>query len=255
MTVIPILVICALFSAVLVSIEIGHRIGAHRRSHRPAGLPKVSPAVEGGVYALMGLLIGFTFYGAGSRFDARRSLIVQEANAIGTAYLRLDLLPPESQPELRRDFRAYVHSRLAVYKAVPHVKTLEDALGHSSEVQLTLWKHAVEAVKGTGPAEKSLILSNLNEMIDLTTNQLVALTTHPPSSVFAMLALTVIASSMLVGYTLSASTGRDWISTIIYTLIVSIAVYVIIDYEFPRVGLIRIDPVDQVLVGELEKMQ
>ena len=57
----------------------------------------------------MGLLIAFTFYGAGFRFDARRNLLVREANAIGTTYLRLDLLPPDTQPELRQEFRTYVH--------------------------------------------------------------------------------------------------------------------------------------------------
>jgi hypothetical protein len=255
MTVVPILVVCGVFSAVLLSLEIGHHIGVYRRLRNAQHTPKVNSAVESAVYALMGLLIAFTFYGAGSRFEARRGLLVREANAIGTAYLRVDLLPGEYQPAMRQDFRAYVRSRLDVYRNVPDPDALKAALDRSSAVQLNLWNHAVEAVKGTGPAEKSLIVSNLNEMIDLTTDQLVALTTHPPTVVFAMLAFTVLISSALVGYTMSASNVRDWVSTIVFTLMVSIAVYVIIDYEFPRAGFIRIDPVDQILVDALHKMK
>jgi hypothetical protein len=255
MVVLPILVLCGLFTTVLLSIEIGHRIGIRRRSRMPQGGNVVNSAVENSVFALMGLLIAFTFSGAGSRFDARRSLIVREANAIGTTYLRLDLLPPEVQPEVRQDFRTYVRSRLDVYQKIPDFKALKVALDQSSALQRSIWKKTVEATKGISPAEKSLVLTTLNQMIDITTEHAVALTAHPPPAVFAMLALTVIVSSVLVGYTMSVSEVRDWISTIIFVLMVGIAVYVILDYEFPRVGFIRIDPVDQVLAQTLQQMK
>jgi hypothetical protein len=203
----------------------------------------------------MGLLIGFTFYGAGSRFDARRNLIVREANAIGTTYLRLDLLPPDTQPELRQEFRNYVHSRLEVYRNIADRQTLNAAMDQSFALQRSVWKQAVDATKGSGPAEKSLVLTTLNEMIDITTEQTAALITHPPLAVFGMLTLMVIASSGLVGYTMSTAEVRDWASTLIFALTISLALYVILDYEFPRVGFIRIDPVDQVLVETLKQMK
>lgn len=254
MVVLPILVMCGVFAAVLLSIEVGHRLGIRRRSRLPQGPKMVYPTVESSVFALMGLLVAFTFYGAGSRFDARRNLIVREANAIGTTYLRLDLLPPETQPDLRQDFQTYVRSRLNVYRKIADIKALNAALDQSLALQRSVWKKIVEAAKGSGPAEKSLVLTTLNQMIDITTEQTVALVTHPPPAVFAMLALTVIASSALVGYTMSTSAVRDWVSTLIFALTVSIAVYVILDYEFPRVGFVRIDPVDQVLVETLKQM-
>jgi hypothetical protein len=180
---------------------------------------------------------------------------VREANAIGTTYLRLDLLPPETQPELRQDFRTYVRSRLDVYQKIADFKALNTALDQSVALQHSVWNKTVDATKGIGPAEKSLVLTTLNQMIDITTEQTVALVTHPPTAVFVMLALMVIASSALVGYTMSAFAVRDWVSTLIFALTVSIAVYVILDYEFPRVGFVRIDPVDQVLVETLKQMK
>jgi hypothetical protein len=221
----------------------------------PHGHKPVYPTVESSVFALMGLLIGFTFYGAGSRFDARRNLIVREANAIGTTYLRLDLLPPDTQPELRQEFRNYVHSRLEVYRNIADRQTLNAAMDQSFALQRSVWKQAVDATKGSGPAEKSLVLTTLNEMIDITTEQTAALITHPPLAVFGMLTLMVIASSGLVGYTMSTAEVRDWASTLIFALTISLALYVILDYEFPRVGFIRIDPVDQVLVETLKQMK
>jgi hypothetical protein len=255
MVFLPLLLMCGLLAAVLLSIEAGHRIGIRRWSRMPQGPKLVHPAVESSVFGLMGLLVAFTFYGAGSRFDARRNLIVREANAIGTTYLRLDLLPPETQPQLRADFRNYVHSRLGVYQKIADINALKAALDHSAAMQRTIWTKIVDATKGSGAAEKSLVLTTLNQMIDITTEQTVALVTHPPPAVFVMLVLTVIASSALVGYTMSSSAARDWVSTLIFALTISIALYVILDYEFPRVGFIRIDPVDQVLVETLKQMK
>jgi len=71
----------------------------------PEGARAGAGAVEGSVFGLLGLLIAFTFSGAAFRFDARRQLAVEETNAIGTAYLRLDLLPADKQPALRDSFR------------------------------------------------------------------------------------------------------------------------------------------------------
>src|SRR5262249_12474438 len=127
-------------------------------------------------------------------------------------------------------------------------------LDRSSALQQKVWKKAVEATKGLGPAEKSLVLSSLNEMIDITTVQEVALMTHPPALVFALLGLAVIVSSSVAGYTMSTAGIRDWILVVAYAFVVGTAVSIILDYEYPRVGLIRVDPVDQVLVQTLEKM-
>jgi hypothetical protein len=255
MTVLPVLVMCGLIAGVLLSIDVGHRIGIRSRLRNPLSVQTVHPTIEASVFGLMGILIGFTFYGAASRFDIRRNLTVKEANAIGTAYLRLDLLAGETQPPLREDFREYLRSRLAVYRQIPDFKGVKAALERSTALQEKIWRKTVEAAKETGPSEKSLVLTSLNEMIDITTDRTVALKTHPPAAVFAMLALTVITSSALAGYTMSPSPVRDWVSTITLAMVLGIALYVILDYEFPRIGFLRIDPVDQVLVETLKQMK
>ena len=99
-----------LFVGILIFLEVGRRVGGQRLALDPEGARAGTGTVEGAVFALVGLLIAFTFSGAASRFDARRDLIVQETNAIGTAWLRLDLLPASAQPAIRENFRRYVDS-------------------------------------------------------------------------------------------------------------------------------------------------
>ena len=91
-----------LFLGMLLLLEVGRRIGIRRLTIDPEGARTGVGAIEGAVFALLGLLIAFTFSGAASRLDTRRQLIVEEANAIGTAYLRLDLLKGQARERLKK---------------------------------------------------------------------------------------------------------------------------------------------------------
>ena len=108
-----------LFLLILMFVWIGRRIGALRAAQETERERVGLVTVETALYALLGLMLAFSFSGASNRFDTRRAQTVQEANAIGTAYLRLDLLPAAAQPALRMKFRAYTDSRIAVYGALP----------------------------------------------------------------------------------------------------------------------------------------
>jgi hypothetical protein len=253
--VLPILVLCVLVVAILTSIEVGYRTGLRRRARVRANLGE-SKAIEVSVFGLMGLLIAFIFAGAAVRFDNRKMLIAQEANAIETAYLRLDLLPAEAQPKLREDFRAYLLGRLAVTRDIPDMKAVDADLKRSSVLQRKVWKEAVEAAKGSSsPATPMLVLSALNEMIDITTVRTVGMISHLPFLVVVLLAITVLLSSFLTGYSISAYGTRDWLSAFIFAIAVSCATFVTFDYEYPRIGLIRTDSVDQMLIEVLERME
>src|SRR6266513_5079353 len=111
-------IVVAMFFAILLLVRVGRRMGQRVISrHGASGLANVS-SLEAAVFALLGLLIAFTFSGALQRFDLRRAQAVDEANAIGTAYLRIDLLPASTQPALRETFRSYVDARVATYSSL-----------------------------------------------------------------------------------------------------------------------------------------
>jgi hypothetical protein len=252
---VPVFLLIGIILLLLLSVEAGRHTAMRVQTKTGRAAAKVAAPVEGSVYGLMGLLIAFTFNGAAGRFEARRSLIVEEANAIGTAYLRVDLLPPETQPLVREDFRMYLRSRLDAYGQIPDVKAMKAALAHSTTLQERLWARAVAATRGSSPSTQTLFLSSLNEAIDITTARTVALSTHPPTAVFALLGMSVIASSVLAGYSMAASQIQSGLYKAIYAVVLGMALFVTMDYEYPRLGFIRIDPVDTVLVETLEQMR
>jgi hypothetical protein len=237
-----------LFLGMLLLLEVGRRIAQKR-----GGAPPGAGAVDGAVFALLGLLIAFTFSGAASRFDTRRQLVVQEANAIGTAYLRLDLLPQSAQPVLRESFRRYVDSRLAVYRKLPDVPAAKAELERSTSLQNEIWSQAVAGCRADAPPSAAmLLLPALNEMIDITTVRTVAAQTHTPAIVFAILTALALASSLLAGHNMAGSGTRSWLHMLAFAATMAMTLYVILDLEFPRLGLIRLNTFDNVLV-ELRK--
>jgi hypothetical protein len=240
-----------LFLGMLFFLDIGRRIGVRRRAQDPEGAGAGVGAVDGAVFALLGLLIAFTFSGAAARFDTRRALIVEEANAIGTAYLRLDLLPAGAQPALRDLFRRYVDSRLETYRKIPDYQAAKAEYDRSISLQGEIWSQAIAAgrLEGAPPAATMLLLPALNQMIDITTTRAMAVQTHPPIAIFAMLFGLALASALLAGYGMAGGKSRDWLHMLAFAMVLALTVYVIIDIEFPRLGLIRVDAFDQALVN------
>ena len=147
LTIVGTLVAAGIFLGILVCIMLGRRLG--RRAivrYGSAGVPNIS-SLEAAVFALLGLLIAFTFSGALSRFDVRRIQAVDEANAIGTAYLRIDLLPASVQQSLRETFRQYVDARIATYRALPDLAAARRELQRSQDLQREIWAQAVAAAR------------------------------------------------------------------------------------------------------------
>ena len=242
------LLAAGLFVVILLLLEAGRRMGIRRRRLDPEKANAGLGALEGAVFGLMGLLIAFTFSGAATRFDGRRQLVGEEANDIGTAYLRVDLLPTSAQPGLRQDFRDYLDARLSSYRALPdNLELAKQDFDRANELQGKLWTDAVAACQQqSSPAVTTLVLGSINDMIDITTTRMVAMQTHPPVVIFYGLGLLVLATSLLAGYGMSESKNRSWVHMLAYALITAATLYIIMDMEYPRFGrLIRIDAADK----------
>jgi hypothetical protein len=176
-------------------------------------------------------------------------LIVEEANAIGTAYLRVDLAPPAAQPALRDLFRRYLDTRLDVYRSVPDMEAVRAALGRAERLQEEIWSGSVAACRDAGAQPCIiLLLPALNAMIDITTTRTAAARMHPPAVIFWLLCGLGLGCALLAGYSMATGTRRKWPHMIAFAAVMALTVYVIMDLEFPRLGLIRVDAFDQVLV-------
>lgn len=213
--------------------------------------------MEAAVFGLLGLLLAFTFSGAASRFEARRHLISKETNAIGTAYLRVDMLPAEAQPEIRQLFRRYLEARVAAYSNTADAAATAARRSEAIALQADIWARSVAASKpATVPTPAAmLMLPALNAMIDITTTRAVALQNHPPRIIFLLLGGLCLVCSPLVGYVMCATRLRSWFYMMLIASTMSLTLYVILDLEYPRLGLIRIDSADQTLIELREIMR
>ena len=245
----PVLFSLFLFFGMLTLLEAGRRFGLMRRSRESEGERSNLGPVEGAVFALFGLLMAFTFSGAASRFNEKRMLIAEEANTIETAYLRLHMVP-ESAPKIQDLFREYVDSRLKTYRLLPDMKAASLEMVNSKKLQEEIWTESVAAtrVKSAHPAAAWVLLPALNSMIDIMTTRTMALQVHPPRIIFALLFALGLICSLLAGYRMSAGKHRSWLHILGFTVITVIVVYVILDAEYPRAGLIQLETADQVLV-------
>lgn len=241
----------AMFAGILLCLWIGRRIAMRSIArHGAAGMANVG-SLEAAVFALLGLMIAFSFSGALTRFDLRRAQAVDEANAVGTAWLRIALLPEGAQSRLRETFRSYVDSRIATYRVLPDIAAARRELARSQQLQNDLWLQATAAVRmpESRPGTEMLVMPALNQMFDLMTVRVVATQMHPPRIVYAMLVALALASALLGGYHAAAQDGSSWVHKAAFAAVVAFTLVVILDIEYPRLGWVRIDAIDQVLVN------
>jgi hypothetical protein len=245
-----------IFLGVLLFLVLGRRIRQRAILRGAARSPNID-SLETAVFALLGLLIAFTFSGALSRFDVRRAQAVDEANAIGTAYLRIDLVPAAAQPALRDAFRTYVDARLATYRSLPDIGAANRELARSQQLQNEIWAHAVAAVHlpESRVGTDLLLLPAVNQMFDIMAVRVAATQIHPPLIIYAMLIGLAFASALLSGYQSASERGYDWVHKVAFATIVAFTVYVILDIEYPRLGFVRLDAIDHLLVNARAAMK
>jgi len=244
-----------LFAGMLLMIEVGRQVGIRRRARLLESAATGTGAVDAAIFALLGLLIAFTFQGAAGRFDARRALIVAEANNIGTAWLRIDLLPADAQPAMRGLFRQYLDSRLETYRKVPDMAAVAAELTHTAQLQQEIWRLAVDRYHAGAQAVAVSLLPALNQMFDIVTTRTMSAATHPPAIVFAMLAFLACSAAFVAGHGMAGGKARSWVHIIGFASILAVTVLVIMDMEYPRVGFVRVDSFDRVLVELRQSMQ
>lgn len=205
--------------------------------------------LEGALFALMGLLIAFTFNSAHYKFDLRRQLIIEEANNIGTAYLRLDLIDNPIKTQLQEYLRQYLSSRLATYRALPDVDLAMQEMNRTNVLQHKIWDLSVHACKTQNiPAICIVLLPALNSMFDIANTRYANTKIHPPWIIFVLLIGVSVISSFLAGFDIGIQSLGSRIFLFSYAILIALTIYIVIDMEFPRLGLIRVDSFDQVLI-------
>lgn len=198
-------------------------------------------ALQAALLGLLGLLLGFTFSMTASRYDTRRLLVVDEANAIGTAYLRAGALEEPARAEVRHLLEAYVGARLDFYQAGDDAPRLAAASQLSERLQVRFWSRAMAAAR-TAPTAITLglLLQALNDVIDLHSKRLMALENRVPDSILVLLVLLAMGALAMVGYSSGLAGSRELAAQLLLAVLVAAVVFVIVDLDRPYRGLIQV---------------
>jgi hypothetical protein len=203
--------------------------------------------VLSGALALLGLLIAFTFGAASERFDTRRLLVVEEANAIGKAYLRMQALDEAPKAALNRLMVQYGHIRREWYQAGEDPTRLAQAKAGADDLQNKIWNITIAEVRAhpTATINPSL-LQAVNDMFDLEASRNAALEARVPISILRALVLYAFISAALIGYGLAEGPRQIVISSALY-FVLSLAICLILDIDRPRGGAVRVSqaPMDR----------
>ena len=219
----------------------GFLLGRRARSRAgDASLSEVT-TIQAGIMGLLGLLLGFSFAMAVSRYDMRKQLVLDEANAIGTTYLRAQLLPGPYPSQVSDLLRRYVDVRLEFYQAGIDRRKLRDANAKTDQLQRRLWSRAVAASKmDPRSVSTGLFVQSLNNVIDIHSMRLMALENHVPGGVFLILYLAATVAMWLTGYACGLADFRGRFPILIAAILIASVTIVIVDLDRPRRGLITV---------------
>jgi hypothetical protein len=169
--------------------------------------------------------------------------------------MRLDLLPPAQEPELRELFRQYVDSRIAAFQKMPDMSAVAAEMEHGSKIQSDIWASVQKAVHASpDPQTGPLVLSPLSEMFSANTTRTYTMLAHTPVAIVALLIFSALLSSMLAAYG-GADRPRRKLHMFVFNLMVAVTIYVILDLDYPRIGLIRLDVSDKAMIDLRHSMK
>lgn len=227
----------------------GHLIGARMRARLGEAAPPDLGAALGGLLGLLALLLAFTFAMAGQRYDWRKALVVDEANAIGTAWLRADLIPEPQAAQARQVLRAYAQARADVIEASRRA----EAIARSERLQSELWGITRAAAAAAPTPTVALFVVAVNEVIDVHGLRVqAALRNRIPPTIFVTLLAVAILVMAATGYAGGLTRERSSLSSILLVLVLAVVITLILDLDRPYDGLLTVS--QQAIVDVLQSM-
>jgi len=226
-----------LLGLMIASTLLGHRAGRPRQSERNE---KGQEFLLSAVLGLLALLLGFTFSLALQRYETRRELVVTEVNALGTAWLRVQLLAEPARSEVTALMRAYVAAR-ADWSQAGSDEAERGSLARSTALQDRLWARTANAVRADPlPVVSARLLDPLNEAFDAATSRRAAEAVRIPLRIVNLLLLYTFLSNFMLGHILAGYGPLRRVSVLMTLVLLTLALVTIIDLNRPRAGRILI---------------
>lgn len=228
----------ATVALMLLAVETGFLLGRRRRRRSEEAQKAPVGEIVAAMLGLLALLLAFTFSMAASRFDIRRNLVLDEANAVGTTWLRAGLLPQPHRAELRKLLREYLEVRLRAVQT----GQIQQGVVRSEELQGLLWGQAAAAAeKHPGSIPAGLFITSLNEVIDLHAKRIMfGLRTRLPGIVWGVLYFVAVLAIGAIGYHAGLVSGRRFLAILPLILTFSAVLVLIADLDRPGEGLFKV---------------
>jgi len=245
------LIALLMIALLLASCEIGYRLGLAREG-APDSLRALMSAIGAAMLGLLGLLLGFALSMAIARWDSRREVIVDEANAIGTLSLRAGLIAEPARGQLRNALRSYAEARIALGLSHGRPADLRKARLESEELHATIWSVVEGANQPTTPnATLASLISSANELIDLHELRLASIENHLPPELFSLLLALAALSVGFLAWSFGATSHRGRSPTLALALLIGALLLLIMDVNRPQRGMIGVGvaPLERVAAG------
>lgn len=251
-----IFIVLGLLVGMLLAMALGYIFGRKRHREATEEFRSQTTAVQGSLLGLLALLLGFTFSLALSRHDARSEAVVAEANAVGTAWLRISYLPDAAQGDARADLRRYLRLRVEAGDVTADQDVRRNRLVANAEDAFSdLWDDAAEVIRiVNGPAPVAFGAA-LNDMIDALGSRDATIERHVPEVVLMMMFATFILSGAMLGYGSGVAGSKPATPVYLMMILIVLLVFMIIDLDRPRRGLIEVnqEPMRALLVSIREE--
>lgn len=234
-----------LFAVIIIFNEIGFRAGRFIQSRTDDEVKSLTGSIQASILGLLALLLGFTFSMSMQRYDSRSMALIDEANAIGTAILRVQLLPEQYQRDANKMLREYVELRIAVGQIDLTKSDARNKFNQQiSTLQNRLWSLAVMATnEDPRPVTTGAFVNSLNDVIDSQGRRNALLQMHVPEVVLILLFIVFASSGGILGYSNGLSRKRIVAPVVLVSLLITLIVFIIIDLDRPKRGLIQVNQV------------
>lgn len=230
-----------LFLSLVLAIEFGYRIGKRIQNEADEAFKAHINTIAAALLGILALLLGFTLSLSLQRYDQRSEAVVQEANAIGTTWLRVQMLPAAMQEPVRAQLRGYVDLRVqASAQDADNAASRAALTTRAAQAQAALWAQAVQAAETAPGPITSLFVQSLNEMFDAQGARDAALARHVPEFVLLLLYVTFLLAGAIVGYSAGVAGHRASFVTYLMVALIVVLVFVILDLDRPSRGVIQV---------------
>lgn len=248
------LIASTLFFGIIFAYETGFRIGKFQQKSTDHEIKTQTASIQAGVLGLLALLLGFTFSMSLQRYDERSKAVIQEANSIGTAVLRTKLLPQAYEKTAYDLLQRYIDIRIEISQTFLSQREERAEIIERGDEQLAkIWDAGTQAARSDpNPVTTGLFIASLNEMIDKRTERIEIQNRHIPEVILLLLFFVFVMSGAITGYTGGLSMKRAYVPSLLLSLLITMVVFLIIDLDRPKRGLIT---VNQDYILQLKKMR